>query len=73
MKDYQIGDIVLIGKTPHQGTNYPPDLMDAAEKGVPLKIEGYGNTTYWTMINGISYGIFEDEIIGLRKWVALFI
>lgn len=73
MKSYQIGDIVLLGKTPHQGTNYPIDLMEAAEKGTPLKIEGYGNTTYWTSVNGISYGIFEDEIAGLRKWVALFI
>lgn len=73
MKSYQIGDRVLLRKTPHQGTRYPPELKDAAEKGIPLTIEGYGNTTYWTRLNGFSFGIFEDEIMGLRKCVALFI
>lgn len=73
MKSYQIGDMVLLRRTPHQGTSYPIDLLEAAEKGIPLMIEGYGNTTYWTKVNGLAYGIFEDEIIGLRKWVALFI
>lgn len=71
--EYRPGDIVILNTRPHNGTSYPTLLREYAESGKPVEIRDCRNDTYYISIHWNAYAVYSDEIVGLRKWVALFI
>lgn len=69
---YQIGDLILLRKTPHLGTTYPVELKEIAEKNEPVvisKADGF----YGVKVGKATYTIFDDEIAGFYSTTTLFL